>query len=207
MTFYVYTYVIDGVPRYVGKGVGGRWAAHRKADTRLGRTLRKRQQEAIEWIKPTIEHCESNEAAFLEEQRLIKLYGREDLGQGTLWNHTDGGEGSPGYRHSEEFKQRMAKRVGSNNPFFGRNHTAEAREVFRKTHLGNTYMKGRKLSESHRRNIGLGISGDRNPACKVKTTEYPKLLQLKQQGLTQKQIGEVVGLTQSQVSKILRSLK
>lgn len=103
MSFYVYTYFIDGVPRYVGKGVGGRWSAHRSPSKRskLANTLRSRYRKTGEWIKPIIENCESEEAAFKEEVRLIAHYGRLDLGKGTLWNLTDGGEGTSGNRVSE----------------------------------------------------------------------------------------------------------
>ena len=37
-----------------------------------------------------------------KEIELIKLYGRRDTGTGLLCNHTDGGEGMLGYRHTKE---------------------------------------------------------------------------------------------------------
>lgn len=97
------------------------------------------------------------------------------------------------------------KQGGINNPFYGKTHSPEVRQQLSELHTGNTYTKGRKLSDGHRRKISRGISGDNNPACKVKKEDYPKLLELRKQGLLQKEIGKIVGLTQAQVSKILRS--
>jgi hypothetical protein len=100
--FYVYTYVIDGVPRYVGKGKGRRWKTHRTAPTHLGRKLQQVKRSVNEWVIPAFTNCETEEAAKTEETRLIKLYGRADLGMGTLYNLTDGGEGASGYQQSAE---------------------------------------------------------------------------------------------------------
>src|SRR5438067_2280740 len=41
------------------------------------------------------------EEACNKEREFIKLYGRKDLGLGTLVNLTDGGEGVPGYRFTK----------------------------------------------------------------------------------------------------------
>ena len=109
--FYVYTYFIDDVPRYVGKGVGGRWKSHHSLSKRnkLANTLRSRYRKTSEWIKPLIENCESEEAAFKEEVRLIAHYGRLDLGKGPLWNLTDGGEGTSGNQVSEQTKAKIRR--------------------------------------------------------------------------------------------------
>jgi hypothetical protein len=122
MTFYVYTYVIDDVPRYVGKGMGSRWKAHRKATSHLGRKLQQVKQSTNEWLTPIVVNCENEEAAKTEEKRLIALYGREDLGTGPLYNLTAGGDGTSGHRVTEATKQKIRssmaqpetkKRIGS----------------------------------------------------------------------------------------------
>ncbi len=203
MKHYVYIYALDSVPRYVGKGVGSRWKAHRKGRSTLSRALRAAFKSTGEWICPHIIPCESDNEAIALEIKLIKEHGRLDLGLGTLWNLTDGGDGAAGLKHSDDFKAKMKLRTGKNNPFFGLTHTSEVRQRLSEVHKGNKYSLGLKRSESHRRKISDKVRGDLNPACKIKKDQYHVLFELRAQGLTQKQIGERVGLSQGQVSKIL----
>lgn len=76
------------------------------------------------------------EEACEKEKEFISLYGRIDLGKGTLVNLTDGGEGSNG-----------AKRKYTNNkpsPLKGRKYTLEHR------------MAQSKAQKNHKWNIGKG---------------------------------------------------
>ena len=41
---------------------------------------------------------------------LIYEYGRKDLGKGTLINFTDGGEGTPGIKRSQEYILKLSER-------------------------------------------------------------------------------------------------
>lgn len=50
------------------------------------------------------------EEALEKEKFYIALYGRRDLGLGTLVNHTDGGEGNSGGKRSKEFCEALSKR-------------------------------------------------------------------------------------------------
>ena len=61
------------------------------------------------------------EQACEKEKEFIALYGRRDLGTGTLVNLTDGGEGTLGYRHTEEAKEknRLAS-LGENNAWYNK---------------------------------------------------------------------------------------
>lgn len=107
--FYAYLYKdVDDTSIYVGKGMHKRAWKHFKANTHLGRLLRKRNIAGYT-IEPIIYKCENEELAFFVESELIRKYGREDLNKGTLFNLTDGGEGCSGYKHSDEnrllFKQ------------------------------------------------------------------------------------------------------
>lgn len=70
-----------------------------------------------------------------KEIEFIKLYGRKDLGTGTLVNLTDGGEGIIGFCRNQEYKDKI-----------------------RKT------LTGRKLSEKHRNNISKGGIGRKHTA-------------------------------------------
>ena len=49
------------------------------------------------------------EDACKKEIELIKMYGRIDLGTGTLVNLTNGGDGSLGLKHSLETRQKMSR--------------------------------------------------------------------------------------------------
>ncbi len=51
----------------------------------------------------TFEECKIKETEF------IKLYGRRDLGLGTLVNMTNGGDGIVGLHHTEETRSKMSK--------------------------------------------------------------------------------------------------
>lgn len=111
MSFYVYTYFIEGIPRYVGKGVGSRWKKHRRLKSHLGNSLRKIKAEYGEWIIPQIIEFNSSEEALKEEVRLIAFYGRQNIGMGPLWNLTDGGEGTVGNVVSEQTKRKISEGV------------------------------------------------------------------------------------------------
>lgn len=61
------------------------------------------------------------EQATEKEKEFIALYGRKDLGLGTLVNLTDGGEGTIGYKHTEEAKEKnRIAASGKNNAFYGK---------------------------------------------------------------------------------------
>lgn len=104
--FYVYQYLREtdsvtgpaGSPYYVGKGHGDRaYAKNRK------RTKPPANRENIVIVKSGLTEPE----AFDLEKRLIRWFGRVDQGTGILRNLTDGGEGSCGFQHSEETKNRI----------------------------------------------------------------------------------------------------
>lgn len=95
-------------------------------------------------VEIVLDNCTKKEA-FLEEIRLIKLYGRQDISTGILVNHTDGGDGRIG--SSEEIK----KKCGEKN--VGRKLSEEHRE---KISNGN---KGKILSDELKNKISLSHKG------------------------------------------------
>jgi hypothetical protein len=100
--FYVYVYK-DPRPTnnrrvvYVGKGTGGRmWDHWRKAvhkNKAFGNFLALLRRDNLEPIVEVVTDNLDEAGAFVEEMRLIALYGRRDLKTGYLFNLTDGGEG------------------------------------------------------------------------------------------------------------------
>lgn len=99
--FVVYAYCReDGTYYYIGKG-------------KPSRPYRKRGYKGINPPKDRsrilILHSDlSEETAFEYEKKLILFYGRKDLNSGLLRNRTDGGEGSSGWKHTQEFKERKS---------------------------------------------------------------------------------------------------
>lgn len=102
------------------------------------------------------------EEAKRKEIRLIKLYGRRDLKQGSLVNLTNGGDGSVGGVLSEEHKQKIS------NFQLGRVKSEETRKKLSLKH------KGKKLSEEHIKNMsksrkGLIVANHEKPVICTKT--------------------------------------
>lgn len=108
---YIYFDPKSGMPRYVGKGNAGRPANHlnKSSNPQLDNLIKKRIKEGYE-VKPIILEAESNDDAVEMEELLIALIGREDLGLGPLFNHTDGGDGgTPGRVISPETCERISR--------------------------------------------------------------------------------------------------
>ena len=108
--FYTYLYrdPKDGTPIYVGKGKDARALCHFGLKTRLSNVLRKRKKEG--YVCVPIINYEVDEATALEMEKFwIDFYGRADLGKGTLFNLTDGGEGQSGAKVSDATKQKLSE--------------------------------------------------------------------------------------------------
>lgn len=107
--YYVYAYIRHkstnqgpaGSPYYIGKGKDYRaWDPHSTPrDTKFILILEQNLTEI---------------GAFALERRLIKWYGRIDLGTGILRNKTDGGPGIPSYRHTMVNRIKMTTRRAKN---------------------------------------------------------------------------------------------
>ncbi len=127
--FYVYViFRLNGVPCYVGKGKGYRWAIHDRMyywdNIHLSRIVAKYGPLPRVKIRENLTESE----AFAIEMALIKVLGRVCDG-GVLVNETLGGEGISGLKHSEESKKKIsAARVGKKKSSETRQNMSVARK-------------------------------------------------------------------------------
>jgi hypothetical protein len=129
--YYVYVALLDGLPRYVGFGKCRRTEHVNSGVSHVRKlnevVLRDGKTFDIEYRCTTI----SKEDAIDKERSLIKKYGREDLGTGSLWNCTDGGIGCRTHSHTPASKAKISeasKRMWQSIP----DHIKQER--FRKIH-------------------------------------------------------------------------
>lgn len=139
--YYVYSYgkIIDREfkSRYVGLGSWKRYKlAKRENNAPLMGNLKNNRYHKI-----IVAKCDTREQAARIERDLISFLGRKDLGNGDLYNLTDGGEGFIGYVRTEEHRRKISESLkGENNPNYGKT-----------------------LSEEHRQKISESLKGENNP--------------------------------------------
>lgn len=129
LIYYVYAYIRkDGTPYYIGKGKDGR--AYEKHAS-IQRPVRSR----IILLETNLTEVGS----LAIERRLIRWWGRKDIGTGILRNRTDGGDGG--------------SFPGKSNPMFGKPRTDE---VKRKLSVANT---GKVMPQETREKISVTLTG------------------------------------------------
>ena len=130
------------------------------------------------------------EEACEKEKEFIKLYGRKDLGLGSLCNLTDGGEGHKGYAFSDEQKRKLSEaNLGKRhseesikraaNSKRGQKHSEKTIEKMRERMKGNKYCTGVKLTEERKQkliNSNLGRKNTEETLLKMSQSKIGKLM-------------------------------
>lgn len=110
------------------------------------------EEEAFELEITIIEDLIFNEGYSIE----IKDYCERNEGY-HLVNQSFGGEGSSGFKFSNEIKRKMSEqRKGENNSFYGKRHTKETRNYISKIRKEKGLAKGEN-------NPMFGLKGDKSP--------------------------------------------
>lgn len=124
--FYVYALYIEDQMFYIGKAS----MKHRRFDAHMSQARKKastltyrKMSKALDLgqkisMKP-IQINMKEQDAFKLERELIAKYGRIDQGTGILTNHTDGGEGNSGYKHTLEARRKISEAGRCRKPKFG----------------------------------------------------------------------------------------
>jgi hypothetical protein len=180
--YYVYAYLRSkntktakaGTPYYIGKGKDWRaFAPH------PGISVPKDKSKIV-----FLETNLTDLGALAIERRMIRWYGRKDIGTGVLLNKTDGGEGQAGRKFSANHRKKISDANRRRGP-----RSTETKEKIKNALIGKSVNRkprklGRIQTEETKLKISLANSGTKNGMYgKVYSTEEKAKLSAKRLGV------------------------
>lgn len=138
-----------------------------------------------------LETCIDRETMLLKEIELIKLYNSLENG----YNHTVGGEGSFGYKHSEESISKMSS--------WERIVTPEWRKAISDATRGKSKKKG--IKRINHPDYSRWIGGEKHPVAKLKQQDVNNIRKLYNDGETQLSLSKKFNITKTQVYNIVKN--
>jgi hypothetical protein len=99
------------------------------------------------------------EQACEKEKEFISLYGRKNIGTGTLSNLTDGGEGTTGAIMSKEWRENLSNKLIGNKRGIGRIRSEKELNDLKNRMIGNKYGLGYNHTEESKMKISIKNKG------------------------------------------------
>jgi hypothetical protein len=99
------------------------------------------------------------EQACEKEKEFIQLYGRINLGTGTLVNMTDGGDTTHGYKHSDKTKEKISKKRFEHFNKNGRKKEWNTCQSYKQDSLRNDNVANGKRKNSSGKGIVMNKAG------------------------------------------------
>ena len=136
--------------------------------TYFHKALKKDGLDSFQYFELEQFDCERD--ALASEEFWIAYFqsNKRDIG----YNLTNGGDGTSGYKHTEETKRKNSEaHTGSNNVWFGKTHSQETLDKMSKTKLDNAANH-----EAHYEKLSVIYSGDKTNFAKIKESDMRIIL-------------------------------